>query len=257
MSLPPGHPAKSDTNAGDAPHAPDRCAGERDGAAAVQRRRQWRLPHGIANNPSRCALPRNSIRQDDNGYSSSDVTSEGARNGAIDALKDGSSHAGCCRRAPPQGREWLEPRVDLPADLEAADRRRLSGGRRHLAVCPVRVGIHMEKAKGPRTRSKKAWPDSWSGLPCRAARPQSRVLGPGRRVTSCLAATRNHILAASPRHDLSPGYPSARQLRPRRSRRGLCRSLALDVHAAVLRSASSAHGVAGEPARNGLKVASL
>src|SRR2546427_13201537 len=58
-----------------------------------------------------------------NGYSATDVTSEGARNGAIDALRDGIVSRGVLIDVPRvKGREWLEPGEAIsPADLEAAE----------------------------------------------------------------------------------------------------------------------------------------
>src|SRR3989475_13198829 len=108
-------------------------------------------PHGIANThlDALCHV----INQGKmyNGYSASVVTSEGARNGAIDALRDGIVSRGVLIDVPRvKGREWLEPGEAIsPADLEAAEQ---AGGFRveEGDVLFVRTGRHaLEKAKGP------------------------------------------------------------------------------------------------------------
>jgi len=85
------------------------------------------------------------------------VTSEGARNGAIDALRDGIVSRGVLIDVPRvKGREWLEPGEAIsPADLEAAEQAgdfRVEEG----DVLFVRTGRHaLERAKGPRDSFKE------------------------------------------------------------------------------------------------------
>src|SRR5689334_10763594 len=109
-------------------------------------------PHGIANTHLDALCHVFDQGKMYNGYSASDVTSEGARNGAIDALKDGIVSRGVLIDVPRfKGREWLEPGEAIsPADLEAAEQ---AGGFRveEGDVLFVRTGRHaLEKAKGPR-----------------------------------------------------------------------------------------------------------
>lgn len=86
-----------------------------------------------------------------NGYPASDVTSQGARNGAVDALKDGIVSRGVLIDVPRvRGRDWLDPGDAIaPADLEAAEQ----SGRFRVEegdILFVRTGRHVrQKAKGP------------------------------------------------------------------------------------------------------------
>ena len=114
-------------------------------------------PHGIANTHLDALCHVFNQGKMYNGYSASDVTSEGARNGAIDALKDGIVSRGVLIDVPRlKGREWLEPGEAIsPADLEAAEQ---AGGFRveEGDVLFVRTGRHaLEKAKGPRDSFKE------------------------------------------------------------------------------------------------------
>jgi len=114
-------------------------------------------PHGIANTHLDALCHVFNQGKMYNGYSASDVTSEGARNGAIDALKDGIVSRGVLIDVPRlKGREWLEPGEAIsPADLEAAEQ---AGGFRveEGDVLFVRTGRHArEKAKGPRDSFKE------------------------------------------------------------------------------------------------------
>ena len=114
-------------------------------------------PHGIANTHLDALCHVFNQGKMYNGYSASDVTSEGARNGAIDALKDGIVSRGVLIDVPRlKGREWLEPGEAIsPADLEAAEE---AGGFRveEGDVLFVHTGRHArEKAKGPRDSFKE------------------------------------------------------------------------------------------------------
>src|SRR6266403_904466 len=109
-------------------------------------------PHGIANTHLDALCHVFNQGKMYNGYSASDVTSEGAHNGAIDALKDGIVSRGVLIDVPRlKGREWLAPGEAIsPADLEAAEQ---AGGFRveEGDVLFVRTGRHaLEKAKGAR-----------------------------------------------------------------------------------------------------------
>src|SRR2546421_1465265 len=79
-------------------------------------------PHGLANTHLDALCHVFNQGKMYNGYSASDVTSQGARNGAIDALKDGIVSRGVLIDVPRRkGREWLEPGGAVsPAGLEAA-----------------------------------------------------------------------------------------------------------------------------------------
>ncbi len=81
-------------------------------------------PHGLANTHIDALCHVFNQGKMYNGYPASDVTSQGARNGAIDALKDGIVSRGVLIDAPRVlGREWLEPGEAIsPADLEAAEK---------------------------------------------------------------------------------------------------------------------------------------
>jgi kynurenine formamidase len=80
-------------------------------------------PHGLANThiDALCHV----FYQDKmyNGYPASDVTAQGARNCAIDALRDGIVSRGVLIDIPRlKGKDWLEPGEAIsPADLEAAE----------------------------------------------------------------------------------------------------------------------------------------
>lgn len=86
-----------------------------------------------------------------NGYPASDVTVQGARNGAIDALKDGIVSRGVLIDVPRlKGRDWLEPGEEISReDLEAAEKAgnfRVEEG----DILFVRTGRHVrQRAKGP------------------------------------------------------------------------------------------------------------
>ena len=79
-------------------------------------------PHGLANTHLDALCHAFNQGQMYNGYSASDVTPQGARNGAIDALKDGIVSRGALIDVPRlKGRGWLEPGEAIsPEDLEAA-----------------------------------------------------------------------------------------------------------------------------------------
>jgi kynurenine formamidase len=114
-------------------------------------------PHGLANTHLDALCHVFNQGKMYNGYSASDVTSQGARNGAIDALKDGIVSRGVLIDVPRlKGREWLEPGEAIsPADLEAAEQ---AGGFRveEGDILFVRTGRHaLEKAKGPRDSFKE------------------------------------------------------------------------------------------------------
>ncbi len=109
-------------------------------------------PHGLANTHLDALCHVFNQGKMYNGYPASDVTSQGAKNGAIDALKDGIVSRGVLIDVPRvKGREWLEPGEAIsPADLEAAEQ---AGGFRveEGDVLFVRTGRHLlDKAKGPR-----------------------------------------------------------------------------------------------------------
>jgi kynurenine formamidase len=108
-------------------------------------------PHGLANTHLDALCHVFSQGKMYNGYPASDVTSQGARNGAIDALKDGIVSRSVLIDAPRVlGREWLEPGEAIyPADLEAAEK---SGNFRveEGDILFVRTGRHVrQKAQGP------------------------------------------------------------------------------------------------------------
>src|SRR5215510_14364091 len=114
-------------------------------------------PHGLANTHLDALCHVFNQGKMYNGYPTSDVTSQGARNGAIDVLKDGIVSRGVLIDVPRlKGREWLEPGEAIsPADLEAAEQ---AGGFRveEGDVLFVRTGRHaLEKAKGPRDSFKE------------------------------------------------------------------------------------------------------
>src|SRR3989442_8936380 len=107
-------------------------------------------PHGIANTHLDALCHVFNQGKMYNGYPSSDVTVQGARNGAIDALRDGIVSRGVLIDVPRvKGREWLEPGEAIsPADLEAAEK----AGNFQVEegdVLFVRTGRHArQKAKG-------------------------------------------------------------------------------------------------------------
>jgi kynurenine formamidase len=108
-------------------------------------------PHGLANTHLDALCHVFNQGKMYNGYPASDVTSQGARNGAIDALKDGIVTRGVLIDAPRVlGREWLEPGEAIsPADIEAAEK---SGNFRveEGDILFVRTGRHVrQKARGP------------------------------------------------------------------------------------------------------------
>jgi len=204
------------TQRGDAPHAPDRCGGETEMVPLPYSADYFAIsPHGIANTHLD-ALCHYSIRQDVQRLFGHRRDLRGARNGAIDALRDGSFHAGADRCAPRQRREWLEPGEAIsPADLEAANRPEASGGRRRRAVRPygsARTGEGEGTAGFVQRRPGR----TRCGLPAVAARRKVAALGSDGRVTSCLAASRRSC--RSTRSRSSPWCPSTRQLRPGRAR---------------------------------------
>ncbi len=108
-------------------------------------------PHGLANTHLDALCHVFNQGKMYNGYPASDVNSQGARNGAIDALKDGVVSRGVLIDAPRVlGREWLEPGEEIsPADLEAAEKAgnfRVEEG----DILFVRTGRHVrQKTKGP------------------------------------------------------------------------------------------------------------
>lgn len=112
-------------------------------------------PHGLANThlDALCHVFHQGKMY--NGYPASEVTAQGARNGAIDALRDGIISRGVLIDIPRlKGREWLEPGEAIaPADLEAAEQAghfRVEEG----DVLFVRTGRHArQKAQG-----------AWDGL---------------------------------------------------------------------------------------------
>jgi kynurenine formamidase len=81
-------------------------------------------PHGLANThlDALCHV----FHQDKmyNGYPAADVTSRGAKNGAIDALKEGIVGRGVLLDIPRlKGKQWLEPKEPIfPEDLDAAEK---------------------------------------------------------------------------------------------------------------------------------------
>jgi kynurenine formamidase len=107
-------------------------------------------PHGLANTHLDALCHVFNQGKMYNGYPASDVTTQGAKNGAIDALKDGIISRGVLIDIPLiKNREWLEPGEAIaPADLEAAEH---YGGFRveEGDVLFVRTGRHARlKAKG-------------------------------------------------------------------------------------------------------------
>jgi len=80
-------------------------------------------PHGLANTHLDALCHVFNQGKMYNGYPSSDVTTQGAKNGAIDALKDGIISRGVLIDIPLiKNRDWLEPGEAIsPADLEAAE----------------------------------------------------------------------------------------------------------------------------------------
>jgi len=107
-------------------------------------------PHGLANTHLDALCHVFNQGKMYNGYPSSDVTAQGAKNGAIDALKDGIVSRGVLIDIPLiKNREWLEPGEAISlADLEAAE---MYGGFRveEGDVLFVRTGRHARlKAKG-------------------------------------------------------------------------------------------------------------
>jgi len=119
-------------------------------------------PHGLANTHLDALCHVFNEGKMYNGYPSSDVTAQGARNGAIDALRDGIVSRGVLIDVPRvKGREWLEPGEAIsPADLEAAEK----AGNFQVEegdVLFVRTGRHArQKAKGP----WDAFKDGMAGL---------------------------------------------------------------------------------------------
>jgi len=119
-------------------------------------------PHGIANTHLDALCHVFNQGKMYNGYPSSHVTVQGARNGAIDALRDGIVSRGVLIDVPRvKGREWLEPGEAIsPADLEAAEK----AGNFQVEegdVLFVRTGRHArQKAKGP----WDAFKDGMAGL---------------------------------------------------------------------------------------------
>src|SRR5206468_1963443 len=115
-------------------------------------------PHGIANTHLDALCHVFNQGKMYNGYSASDVTSEGARNGAIDALKDGIVSRGVLIDVPRvKGREWLEPGEAIsPADLEAAEQ---AGGFRveEGDVLLVRTGRHALEALAEACTTRSRW----------------------------------------------------------------------------------------------------
>jgi len=108
-------------------------------------------PHGLANTHIDALCHVFNQGKMYNGYPASDVTSQGARNGAIDALKDGIVSRGVLIDVPRVlGRDWLEPGEAIsPVDLEAAEK---SGNFRveEGDLLFVRTGRHVrQKTKGP------------------------------------------------------------------------------------------------------------
>jgi kynurenine formamidase len=108
-------------------------------------------PHGLANThlDALCHVFHRGKMY--NGYPSEDVTAKGAKNGAIDALKDGIVSRGVLIDVPrAKGKDWLEPGEEIsPADLEDAEQ---AGGFRVESgdVLFVRTGRHARrKATGP------------------------------------------------------------------------------------------------------------
>jgi len=133
-------------------------------------------PHGIANTHLDALCHVFNQGKMYNGYSASDVTPLGARNGAIDALKAASGWSRA-RRSP--RRTW-RPR-NRPAAF---------GWKKATCCLSVRVGTHWRRRRDRGTRSKKAWPDSVRPA-CRGCTPaKSRPWARTGRVTSCPAATR-------------------------------------------------------------------
>jgi kynurenine formamidase len=107
-------------------------------------------PHGLANTHLDALCHVFNQGKMYNGYPSSDVTAQGARNGAIDALKDGIVSRGVLIDVPRvKGREWLEPGEAIsPVDLEAAEKAS-SFQVEEGDVLFVRTGRHArQKAKG-------------------------------------------------------------------------------------------------------------
>ena len=107
-------------------------------------------PHGVANThiDALCHVFHHDKMY--NGYPSSDVTAQGALNGAIDAIKEGIVSRGVLIDIPAlENREYLEPGEAIsPADLEAAER---AGGFtvEEGDVLFVRTGRHVrQKAQG-------------------------------------------------------------------------------------------------------------
>src|SRR5258706_7512448 len=117
-------------------------------------------PHGLANTHLDALCHVFNQGKMYNGYPASDVTSQGARNGAIDALKDGVVSRGVLIDAPRVlGREWLEPGEAIsPAHLDAAEKDanfRVDEG----DILFVRTGRHVrQKAKGPSNSFKEGFP---------------------------------------------------------------------------------------------------
>src|SRR5215813_3184543 len=178
-------------------------------------------PHGLANTHLDALCHVFNQGKMYNGYSASDVTSQGARNGAIDALKDGIVSRGVLIDVPRvKGKEWLDPGEAIsPADLEAAEQAgsfRVEEG----DILFVRTGRHaLERAKGPRDSFKEGLAGLGAAcLPWLHARKVA-ALGSDGRVTSCLAATRRSCQSTQSR--LSPWVsicsttvPWTRSLRP-------------------------------------------
>lgn len=108
-------------------------------------------PHGLANTHLDALCHVFNQGKMYNGYPASDVTTQGARNGAIDALKDGIVSRGVLIDVPRiKGRDWLEPGEEIaPEDLEAAEKAgafRVEEG----DILFVRTGRHArQKAQGP------------------------------------------------------------------------------------------------------------
>lgn len=116
-------------------------------------------PHGLANThlDALCHVFHQGKMY--NGYPASEVTAQGARKGAIDALRDGIISRGVLIDIPRlKGREWLEPGEAIaPADLEAAEQAghfRVEEG----DVLFVRTGRHA------RQNARGAWDGLREGL---------------------------------------------------------------------------------------------
>jgi len=206
-------------------------------------------PHGIANTHLDALCHVFNQGKMYNGYSASDVTPLGARNGAIDALKDGIVSRGVLIDVPTSkaASGWSRARRSPRRTWRPRNSRRLSVEEGDVLF--VRTGRHaLEKAKDRGLVQRRPAGLGAACLPWLHARKVAALGSDG--ASDVMPSGYEKILPIT-RSRSSPGYPSARQAAPGRARRGLCHALALDVSTGRGSARPRArHGIAGEPAGN-------